>query len=151
VRRTIGSDFQIKGPLGSVNLLKKGILSPYLSTFGSPGISVADPKQKFRIRFGIRIRPAVSFESDPDPNPDSNPGFGSGSESWIRIRIRNWPKLTLFVLNFYAASSSNIKSLPSLSSVTWLRTTCAINFQSTRISHIYVFCMCIGPPPHPCQ
>jgi hypothetical protein len=32
--------------------------------------------------------------------------------------------------------------------VTWLRTNCAINFQSTRIS-IYAFCMCIVFPPTP--
>jgi hypothetical protein len=39
--------------------------------------SVADPKQKFRIRFRIWIWPEVSF--------GSGSGFESGSESWIRI------------------------------------------------------------------
>ncbi len=42
-------------------------------------ISVADPKQKFRILFRIRIRPEVSFGSG------LGSGFESGSESWIRI------------------------------------------------------------------
>jgi hypothetical protein len=70
--------------------------------------------------------------SNPDSNPDSNPGFESGSESWIRIQIRNWQK------NFYAASSSR---LPSISSVTCLRTKCAKNLRSTWGSH--TFCICI--------
>ncbi len=79
-------------------------------------------------------------------NPDLNPGCGSGSESWIRIRIRNWLKLPLFVLKFLRNIIFKHKRLPSLSSVTWLRTICEINFQSTRISHIYAFCMCSVPP-----
>ncbi len=42
----------------------------------------------------------------------------------------NWPILFLYY-NFYPTSSSNIKSLPSLSSVTWQRTRCAINLQES--------------------
>jgi hypothetical protein len=65
--------------------------------------SVADLKQKFRIRFRIRIRPEVScgfgsgFESRSKSGFES--GFESGSQSWIRIWIRNRPKL-LFFLKF---------------------------------------------------
>ncbi len=42
--------------------------------------SVADPKQKYRIRLRIRIRPEVSF--------GSGSGFGSGFESGFESRIR---------------------------------------------------------------
>ena len=117
--------------------------------------SVAHTKQKFRILFPIRIRPAVSFESGSGFESGSKSGFKSGIESriWIRIRIpgsgsgsETGLNFLFLYKNFYAASSSNIKSLPSLSSVTWLRTNCARNFQSTRISHIYAFCMCSVPP-----
>ncbi len=75
--------------------------------------------------------PDLNPDPTPDLNPDSNPGFGSGSVSSIRIRIRNWPKLPLFVLKFLSSLIFKV------SSVTWLRTNCAINFQSTRFSHIY--------------
>jgi hypothetical protein len=44
-------------------------------------LSVADPKQKFRIPFRIRIRPEASFGS----GSGFGSGFESGSESWIRI------------------------------------------------------------------
>ncbi len=46
--------------------------------------SVADRKQKFRIRLRIRIRPQVSFGS----GSGFGSGFESGFESRIRIRIR---------------------------------------------------------------
>ncbi len=119
-----------------------------------------NPKPVLRIRsksFGscFRIRPAVSFESGSGFESGSESGFKSGIESriWIRIRIpdsgsgsETGLNFLFLYKNFYAASSSNIKSLPSLSSVTWLRTNCARNFQSTRISHIYAFCMCSVPP-----
>ena len=57
-------------------------------------ISVADPKQKFRIRFRIRIRPRVSF------------GSVSGFESRIRIqiKIRNRPKFLFLTKKSYSAS-----------------------------------------------
>jgi hypothetical protein len=48
------------------------------------GTSVADPKQKFRILFRIRIRPEVSFGS----GSGFGSGFESGFESQIRIRLR---------------------------------------------------------------
>ncbi len=46
---------------------------------------VADPKQKFRIRCRIRIRPEGIFgfrypDSNPDSNQDPNPGFGSSAD-----------------------------------------------------------------------
>jgi hypothetical protein len=72
---------------------------------------VADPTQKFCIWFRTRIRPEVSLGSGSGSKSKS--GFESGTESWIRIQIRNWTKL------------------PSLSSVPWLQTRCAINLQDS--------------------
>jgi hypothetical protein len=67
-----------------------------------------------RIWFRIRIRPEFSF--------------GFGSESCIPIQIRNWLKFLFFVLKFYAALTSNLRS--------------------TSISHMYAYCMCIMSLPH---
>jgi len=63
------------------------------------GSSVADPKQKFQIRFRIRIQPGARF------------GSGSGLESafesriWIRILMRNWPKLLFLTKKFLRSTS----------------------------------------------
>ncbi len=62
-------------------------------------------------------------DSDPDSNPDPNPGFESRSETG--------PNFLFLFSNFYPASSSKIKRLPSLSSMTWLQTRCAINLQDS--------------------
>ncbi len=80
--------------------------------------SVADAKEKFRIRFRIRIGLKLASGSE----------FESGFESriWIRIRIldadpaQKLAKTFFFVLNFYQTFSLNIIRLPSLSSVTWI-------------------------------
>jgi hypothetical protein len=80
--------------------------------------SIADPKQKFRIRFRIRIGLKLASGSE----------FESGFESRILIRIRileadpaqKLVKTSFFVLNFYQTFSLNIRRLPSLSSVTWI-------------------------------
>jgi hypothetical protein len=63
--------------------------------------SVADPKQKFRILFRIRIRPEVSFGSgsgfgsgfESGFGSGFESGFGSGFESRIRIRVRSWIRI----------------------------------------------------------
>ncbi len=69
-------------------------------------INVADPKQKFLIRFRIRIRPKVSFGFGFESGSES--GLKSGCESRLRIRIRilysdldqKLEKLLFFVLTF---------------------------------------------------
>jgi hypothetical protein len=94
--------------------------------------SIADAKQKFRIRFRIRIRSKVSF--------GFGSGFESGFESRIRIQIRTLDsdldqKLAktsfFFVLKFLPSLIFKHKKAPSLSSVTWLRTRFAINLQDS--------------------
>ncbi len=100
-------------------------------------ILLLNHKVVLRIRnksFGSGSGLKLVSDSDPDSNPDantdsspdSNPGnygFGSRSET----------DQNFFYLfkNFYPASSSNIKKLPSLSSMTWLRTRCATNLQDS--------------------
>ncbi len=91
--------------------------------------------------------------------PEASFGPGSGFESRIWIQIRNLDRIYrsenghnfFLYTNFYAASSSNIKRLPSLSTVTWLQIKCEINLRSTRISHIYAFCLCLVSLPHACE
>ncbi len=114
-----------------------------LSFFSSPRISVADPKQKFRIRFWIRIRPKVSFGFGSGFESGSKSGFESGFGSQIRTRIRildsdldqKLAKTSVFFCSKIFTQphlrSSKIKRLLSLSSVTWLRTRCAINLQDS--------------------
>jgi hypothetical protein len=75
--------------------------------------SVVDPKQKVRIRFRIRILPAVSFES----------GFESESESSDSDPDQNLENFFFCTKFFNAASSSNLKRLSSLSSVTFMSVT----------------------------
>jgi hypothetical protein len=89
-------------------------------------ISVADPKQKFRILFQIRIRPEVSFGSG------FGSGFESGFESRIRIRVRildpdppplheRWTRLRLCSLCTQVPCECTVRSVHGLlaSVVTW--------------------------------
>ncbi len=95
--------------------------------------SVADPKLKFR----IRIEPAVSFES----------GFASRvwirSESWIRIRIRNWPKLPRFVLKFLRSLIFKHKKF----AIPQIRDLASNKLRIYEDLAHYAFCMCIVFPP----
>jgi len=90
----------------NLQMAKMYVVWAYLSFFSrfcAFIYSVADPKQKFSIRFRIRIQAEVSF------------GFGSRSETGQ---------------NFFKFLSNLIfkhKKAASLSSVTWLWTSCAIN------------------------
>ncbi len=71
--------------------------------------SVADPKQKFRILFRIRIRPEVSFGSGSGFGSGFESGFQSGFES--RIRIRVWildPDLDQKLAKFFLAKNGNL-------------------------------------------
>jgi hypothetical protein len=70
-------------------------------------ISVADPKQKFRILFRIRIRPEVSFGS----GSGFGSGFESGFESWIRIRIWILDYLDQKLVQFFFVLLKFLRSL----------------------------------------
>jgi hypothetical protein len=72
----------------------------------------------------------LKLVSDPDSNPVPNPDSNPGSNLDPNLEFGTGKKL-FFVLKFYPASSSNIKRLPSLSYVTWLRKRCAINLQDS--------------------
>jgi hypothetical protein len=70
---------------------EEGLEDRHNAIFLEPNGNVADPRQKFRIRF--RIRSEVNIGS----------GFEYGSESWIRIQVRNWPKLSTASSSFYVS------------------------------------------------
>jgi hypothetical protein len=97
-------------------------------------ISVADPKQKFRILFRIRIRPEVSFGSG------FGSGFESGFESRIRIRVRILdPDLDQKLVKFFFV----LKFLRSLILQAALHQLCDLATNKVR-NKLAIYCMRIS-------
>jgi hypothetical protein len=109
-------------------MIRKGGLSELYSNVSNLEDCINNLPAMLRIRnksFGSGLGSGLKLvsDSDPDSNPDLNPGFGSKSETGQNFFFCS--KI------FYPASSSKIKRLPSLSSMTWLRTRCVINLQDS--------------------
>ncbi len=108
-----------------------------------------NPKRKKDLSRKDKSEEISIFKFGPKEPPRSGSGFSK--KPWIRLWSCEYGSVTppvaqnsklsglisetgqnfFFVLQFYPASSSNIKSLPSLSSVTWTRTRCAIHLQDS--------------------